>query len=155
MLPAYLANMAPPFTRFWRGWNRPISRRWLGAHKTVVGFCIGVWVALTVTFVQSRIAWDGALLPYANWPLLGLAFGLGAMGGDSLKSLVKRLKGIPPGRPWVPMDQLDFVVGAILLVSPFAPLSWPDVATVLVVSFIGDIAINHLSYALGIRDTQW
>src|ERR1700687_2831286 len=33
MLPAYLANMAPPFTRFWRGWNRPISRKWLGEHK--------------------------------------------------------------------------------------------------------------------------
>jgi len=43
MLPAYLANMAPPFTRFWPGWNRPISRRWLGDHKTVVGFAQGSW----------------------------------------------------------------------------------------------------------------
>ena len=36
MLPAYLANMVPPFARYWPGWNGPISRRWLGDHKTVV-----------------------------------------------------------------------------------------------------------------------
>jgi len=23
MAPAYLANMAPPFVRYWKGWNRP------------------------------------------------------------------------------------------------------------------------------------
>ncbi len=57
MLPAYLANMAPPFTRFWRGWNRPISRKWLGEHKTVMGLCAGLTVALVVTFVRSKINW--------------------------------------------------------------------------------------------------
>jgi hypothetical protein len=155
MLPAYIANMAPPFTRFWPGWNRPISRRWLGDHKTVVGFCAGIGVALVVAFMQSRIALSGGLSSYARWPLLGLAFGFGSMAGDSLKSLVKRLKGIPPGRPWIPMDQLDFVVGSLLLSFPIVTLSWPDIATVLAVSFVGDIAINHISYALGIRATKW
>jgi CDP-2,3-bis-(O-geranylgeranyl)-sn-glycerol synthase len=155
MLPAYLANMAPPFTRYWPGWNRPISRRWLGDHKTVVGFCAGLWVALVVTFVQSRVGWSGGLSSYAQWPLLGLAFGFGSMAGDSLKSLVKRLKGIPPGRPWIPMDQLDFIVGSILLIFPFATLTWPDIAIILAVSFVGDIAVNQISYALGIRATKW
>jgi CDP-2,3-bis-(O-geranylgeranyl)-sn-glycerol synthase len=155
MLPAYLANMAPPFARYWPGWNRPISRRWLGDHKTVVGFCAGVAVALAVTFVQSKVGWSGGLLPYTQWPLVGLAFGFGAMAGDSLKSLLKRLRGIPPGRPWIPMDQLDFVVGSLLLILWFATLSWPDITIILVVSFIGDIAVNHLSYALGIRNTKW
>jgi CDP-2,3-bis-(O-geranylgeranyl)-sn-glycerol synthase len=155
MLPAYLANMAPPFTRYWPGWNRPISRRWLGDHKTVVGFCAGLGVALVVTFVQSRVGWSGGLSSYAHWPRLGLAFGFGSMAGDSLKSFVKRLKGIPPGRPWIPMDQLYFIVGSILLISPFATLTWPDIATVLAVSFFGDIVVNHISYALGIRATKW
>jgi CDP-2,3-bis-(O-geranylgeranyl)-sn-glycerol synthase len=155
MLPAYLANMAPPFTRFWPGWNRPISRRWLGDHKTVVGFCAGLVVALVVTFVQSKVSWGGGLLPYAEWPLIGLALGFGAMAGDSLKSLLKRLDGIPPGRRWIPMDQLDFVAGSLLLITPFAALTWLDIAIILVVSFIGDIAVNHLSYALGIRITKW
>ncbi|KZC21077.1 MULTISPECIES: hypothetical protein [Rhodanobacter] len=38
MLPAYCTNMAPPFTRYWRGWNRPIHERLLGSHKTVLGY---------------------------------------------------------------------------------------------------------------------
>lgn len=97
MLPAYLANMTPPLVRFWKGWNRPISRKWLGDHKTVVGL----------------------------------------------------------GQSWIPMDQLDFVVGALALVSPWAPVTGLDMLTILVFSFAGDIAINHLSYALGIRDTKW
>jgi CDP-2,3-bis-(O-geranylgeranyl)-sn-glycerol synthase len=155
MLPAYLANMAPPFMRFWHGWNRAISRKWLGEHKTVMGFCAGLAVALVTTFVQSKVDWHDGLVPYARWPLLGMAFGIGAMGGDTLKSFLKRLTGIPPGHPWIPMDQLDFVVGSLLLVAPFANVSWPDVAMILVVSFVGDIAVNQLSYALGIRETKW
>ena len=155
MLPAYLANMAPPFARFWSGWNRPISKKWFGDHKTVVGFGAGLMVATAVVFVQSRIHVQAELLPYDRWPLLGLAFGVGAMGGDSLKSLVKRRIGIAPGRPWIPMDQLDFVVGSLLLIGWWAKLSWRDVAIILAISFVGDIIINHLSYALKVRNTRW
>jgi len=32
MAPVYVANMAPPCVKFWRGWNRPISERLLGSH---------------------------------------------------------------------------------------------------------------------------
>jgi CDP-2,3-bis-(O-geranylgeranyl)-sn-glycerol synthase len=155
MLPAYLANMAPPFTRFWPGWNRPISKRWLGDHKTVVGFFAGLAAALMATFVQSKVNWGGGLLPYADWPLIGLALGFGAMAGDSIKSFLKRLNGIPPGRPWIPMDQLDFVAGSLLLISPLARLTWLDIGIILLISLIGDIAVNHLAFALGIRNTKW
>src|SRR5256885_1188018 len=61
MAPAYLANMAPPFVRYWKGWNRPISRRWLGAHKTVLGFAAGVLAATLVTFVQWLSGWAGSI----------------------------------------------------------------------------------------------
>ena len=108
-----------------------------------------------VTLVQSKISWRDGLVPYAQWPLLGLAFGFGAITGDSLKSLLKRWNGIPPGRLWIPMDQLDFVGGALLLISPFAALTFADIATILAVSFVGDIAVNHLSYTLGIRKSKW
>jgi len=155
MIPAYLANMTPPFVRYWNGWNRPISQRWLGDHKTVVGFCSGVLVAVAATFVQSRINWHGDLLPYAQWPFLGLAFGFGAMGGDSLKSFLKRRRGIPPGQSWIPMDQLDFVIGALIFVTPWLTLGWRDLTFILVFSFAGNVTINHLSYWLGIRDTKW
>lgn len=126
MDPAYVANMTPPLSRFLPGWNEPISKRWLGAHKTVVGAMAGVLMALLVAFIQSLITWDGALVDYSRWPLIGLALGVGAMGGDLMKSFFKRRRRIPPGARWVPADQLDFVVGALVLIWPLTHLTWSD-----------------------------
>ena len=155
MAPAYLANMAPPFLARWKGWNPPVSIRWLGSHKTVGGVALGVLVALVAAWTQSLIAWRGSLVPYERWPLVGLALGGGAMGGYIVKSLFKRARGIAPGESWIPADQLDFVAGALIFVAPWARLGLLDVATLVAVSFVGDIAVNHLAYWLRIRDTRW
>ena len=155
MAPAYAANMAPPFVRYWSGWNPPLSQRWLGSHKTAGGFAIGVLTAVAATFVQSRIAWEGALAASEPWLTLGLRFGVGAMAGDTAKSFVKRRAGIAPGRPWIPWDQIDFVLGALALVWGAAALSWVDLATILALSVIGHVLVNHLAYRLGIRNAKW
>src|SRR5450759_1536936 len=147
MAPAYLGNMAAPFVKYWKGWNRPISERWLGAHKTVAGFLLGVIVALGTAFLQSAIDWKGSLVDYAHWPALGLALGIGALGGDALKSLVKRARGIAPGKSWVPFDQLDFAVGALALVWPWARLGWSDALLILAFTFVADIVVNHAACA--------
>jgi CDP-2,3-bis-(O-geranylgeranyl)-sn-glycerol synthase len=92
---------------------------------------------------------------YDQWPVLGLLFGLGAMGGDSVKSFIKRRIGIPPGRPWVPFDQLDFVLGALALIWHRVSLTTTDIVIVLLLSGIGDVLVNHVSYFLGVRATKW
>jgi CDP-2,3-bis-(O-geranylgeranyl)-sn-glycerol synthase len=155
MAPAYAANMAPPFVRYWSGWNRPISRRWLGAHKTVVGFGLGVLAAVTVTFIQSRLAWEGALVASGHWAALGLRFGAGAMIGDAAKSFAKRRAGVAPGDRFIPWDQVDFVLGALALVWGAAALSGADVVTIVLLSVAGHVLVNHLGYWVGIRDVKW
>ena len=76
MLPAYCANMAPPFAKFWRGWNRPIHRHLLGDHKTIVGFTLGVAVAVGAAFLQSRLSPTLPLLWSRDaWLAVGLALG--------------------------------------------------------------------------------
>ncbi len=153
MAPAYAANMAPPFAAYWKGWNPPIARRWLGSHKTVLGFAAGVATAVLVASLQARIAWAGSLVDVDA--ALGLRLGVGAMAGDSVKSFVKRRVGIPPGASWIPFDQLDFAVGALALTWSRVSLSWPDVALILAVTAGGHVLVNHLGYWLGIRDTRW
>lgn len=155
MAPAYVANMAPPFLKYWKGWNAPISRQLLGGHKTVLGFVIGVLAAVLATLVQSRIAWQGSIVDYQAWLALGLLFGIGAMLGDSIKSFFKRRAGIAPGRPWILFDQLDYVLGALVLVWHRVALSALDVVIILLISFAGHILINHLGYWLGVRDARW
>lgn len=155
MLPAYVANMAPPFVRYWKGWNRPISRKWLGEHKTVVGFLCGILAALFTSYLQSRLVWSGSRISYVDWFPMGLAMGFGAMAGDSLKSLFKRARGIAPGQSWMPADQLDFVAGALVFAWPWLRLGWLEILAVLAISFIGHIVVNHLAYWLKIRDVKW
>jgi CDP-2,3-bis-(O-geranylgeranyl)-sn-glycerol synthase len=147
--------MSPPFTRFWRGWNRPINRRLLGDHKTVVGFVLGVAMGVLTAYLQSRIGWQRSLWVSSAWLPVGLAMGFGAMAGDSAKSFFKRRIGITPGKPWVPWDQLDFPIGALLLVWPLVSLSRLDAAIILVFTFVADIAVNHVSYWMRIRETKW
>ena len=155
MAPAYFANMTPPFTRFWSGWNRPISERWLGSHKTVIGALSGVIVAVATAVVQGRIGWQGGIVDYQRWPVIGLLLGVGAIGGDIAKSYFKRRLGIAPGGRWVPADQLDFVIGAVALIAPLARFTLLDVATILAISFVGDLAVNQIAFRLGIRETMW
>ena len=155
MLPVYCANMAPPFVKYWPWWNRPIAERALGSHKTVVGFGLGVTVALAVAFLQSRLDWHGALVDYERWPVIGAACGVGALGGDALKSAVKRRAGIAPGARWIPADQLDFVAGGLLALWPFVRLAPLDIALIVLVTFVGDLLVNRLAYVGGIRGTPW
>jgi CDP-2,3-bis-(O-geranylgeranyl)-sn-glycerol synthase len=155
MAPAYVANMLPPFVAHWRGWNRPISERWLGSHKTVLGFGAGVLGSVVTTCIQSRIAWGGAIAVETGWLELGLLFGIGAMASDAVKSLFKRRAGIAPGRPWIPFDQIDFVVGALALVWASADLTPSDVPVILLVSAVGHVLVNHIGYALGVRRSPW
>jgi CDP-2,3-bis-(O-geranylgeranyl)-sn-glycerol synthase len=155
MLPAYLANMAPPFVKYWRGWNRPIHAYWLGAHKTVVSFALGVAARVVTAFLQSRVASASGLFPYDDWFQFGLAMSVAAMTGDAVKSFGKRRLGIAPGQSWIPADQLDFVVAGLAVLSLWIPLTWMDVVWILIVSFTGDVLINHASFHLGIRETKW
>lgn len=156
MLPAYCANMAPPFARFWHGWNRPIHRRLLGDHKTVVGFGVGVAAAIAVAWLQSRASDIVPILwrPEA-WLAIGSISGVSAMLGDAIKSFFKRRRGYPPGARWVPADQLDFAIAALLGLSLVVPLAVADFAVVLVFTFIADVAINHIAFRIGIRDSAW
>ena len=77
------------------------------------------------------------------------------MAGDSMKSLVKRRIGIAPGKPWIPWDQLDFVLGALAFVGGRAFLSWSDMVLILLLSLGEHIAVTRMAYWTGIRDVRW
>jgi len=121
----------------------------------VLGFFLGIAAAILTALLQSRIHWQSDLVNYEQWFKLGLACGCGAMIGDSLKSYLKRQLKIVPGQSWIPADQLDFVLGGLLALSFWVHLDWLDVIMILIVSFVGDIIINQLSFQLGIRNTRW
>lgn len=155
LLPAYIANMAAPFAKYWPAWNAPISRRWLGDHKTVVGFLLGVVAAILTSYVQSRGSSPLPGFEASIWLSLGCAQGVGAMTGDAVKSFFKRRVGVPPGGRWIPADEIDFIIGAMILGSPWLDLAGLDVVWILSFTFVAHIVVNHVAFRLGIRDTKW
>jgi CDP-2,3-bis-(O-geranylgeranyl)-sn-glycerol synthase len=96
MAPAYCANMAPPFVHLFPVWNRPISERWLGSHKTVGGVLAGLGVALVTALIQWRIRWRGALLLMAHraglsWWDIGITLAVSFFGDVAVNQLAFRL----------------------------------------------------------------
>ena len=53
MLPAYLANMAPPLLKKVNFLNYPIHEKLLGSHKTYRGLIFAVIVGMLIFYIQK------------------------------------------------------------------------------------------------------
>lgn len=176
ILPAYVANMMPVVAGKMRFGRRadgsprglpggePISERWFGAHKTWRGFYAGFFGALFVLVAQTVLARNGVMEEYmvldysvGVFEILGLAFlfGFGAIFGDLVKSFLKRRVGIKSGDSWFPLDQLDFVIGAMAFVWIFVEIPGQVVALVLVATPLLHFLTNLIAYMLGLKKVWW
>ena len=158
MIPAYVANMAPPLLAKYSPWNAPMDFglslnkiRIFGDHKTWAGFVFGVIAAVIVGLFMWHTYWPFEFSGLA-WSLLA---GAGALLGDAVKSFFKRRVAIKPGSPWIPFDQIDYTVGAIALGSFVFFPGWLNAFLVVLLSAFGHIAVNHIGYWIGVRDVKW
>lgn len=162
MLPAYFANMAPVFCKnTLKFLDKPVNSRVFGSHKTWRGLFVGAVFGIIVAYLQhttySDYVWavNISLVNYQQWFLLGLLMGAGAMLGDLVKSFFKRRIGIKPGERWLGFDQLDYVIGALLFTSIIYVPSLIVILAILLISFLGNIIVNHIAYWLKIRKVKW
>lgn len=163
MLPAYVANMMPVIFKWVPLAGFPIHKKWFGAHKTWRGIFAGILSAILIVFAQKQIgaaAKSISLMAYEKFTnseviLFGLAFGSGALLGDLLKSFVKRRLSIPSGKPWVPFDQLDFVIGALLAVSIFYVPPALHIFIIVIITPILHLLTNFIAYGLKLKKVWW
>lgn len=138
----------------WKG------KRILGDHKTWRGLLFGVVFGIATAFVQYLLVntsfghYLGAT-NYDQWLRIGFLLGLGAIVGDSVKSFFKRRSGVKPGGKYMPFDQSDFVIGAILFSLDYWPFSIAQLLLSVAVSILLHIGTNHLAFWLRIRDEAW
>jgi len=170
LLPAALSNAAPIFSAkipFLKRFNAPMDggRSWrghriFGAHKTWRGLISGIVVATVVLWIQQLLVantgWASYIagdIDYAALPLflLGPAFAIGALGGDAIESFFKRDRGIKSGGAWVPFDQLDYIIGSVLISLFFVILSPVQYIWIFVVWFLMHIIASYIGYRLGLK----
>ncbi len=159
LLSAYVANAAPPVF----GGGKPLDnykrlsdgRRLLGNGKTVRGFAAGVLSGVVVAIVLAVIGREMIGLSFMRVLLVGVAAACGTMVGDSLGSFIKRRLGLTGSVPII--DQLTFIVVAMLLAAPFLPfLLTPSVVIfILILTYILHVVMNRVAYALGLKDVPW
>lgn len=142
-LPGLIANMAPVYAHRYN-WlpllNYPIDGGWrlgkyrvLGNNKTIRGLVVGLITGSAIGCLQALIVRSGldlnVIYPqlYHSWPAAvtwGATLAFGALAGDALKSFLKRRLAIPPGHSWIPWDQIDIVIGMLVMSEFMAPLSF-------------------------------
>lgn len=168
MLPAYIPNNVAVLA----GGGRPIDggREWrgkrlLGDGKTWRGTIVGSVAGVLVAVVLNTLNSAASTLLAVQFPTFAigivLAFPLGAMLGDIVASFIKRRAGRTRGSAVPLVDQLDFVVLALIvgaLVDPAWMFRVFDVALVLVVLILTPIlhiGTNILAYVLGLKQEPW
>jgi len=129
VIPIYVANASAmivgggtpiDFKKTWKD-----GRRFLGDGKTWRGLFAGTFLGMTagfglavVAFYLSESEYDFlGLTNFEGFPLMiPLLFSLcfGALLGDVVESFFKRRIGKDRGQDWIPFDQLDFLIGALL-----------------------------------------
>ncbi len=166
MLPAYVPNNAAVLF----GGGRPIDggrmykgKRLLGDGKTwrgtAGGTLAGILVAVVLNVIVSFLRAGDFLPVFPRSVVVMLPFG--AMLGDLLASFFKRRLGRERGVAVPGLDQLDFVVGALLLVVLVAP-NWfgevftlPVIAVILVVTPILHLSMNIAAYQIGWKNEPY
>lgn len=172
LLPAYAANMAPVFAarlNFFPRLAQPLDggKQWfgdylIGSGKTWRGLVVGVLMGTIVGGLQGVVydlGWIRSLSPVEltslSGLLLGFLAGLGSLLGDSLESFIKRRVGIRSGNSWPVFDQVDFIIGAFVLMILIVPWSWPRFATGIIITLILTPLSNWAGYHLKIKKVWW
>lgn len=172
LLPAAVANAAPVFgavAPYLKHWNTPIDggrsfrgHRLFGSHKTWRGLLCGIVAATIVLWMQQLLFESTDWVRYLAGPvdytshailLLGPLFAVGALGGDAVESFFKRQRGIKSGGAWIPFDQIDYIVGAIIVSLPFVVFNPAQYLWMLIVWFIMHLLFSYAGWVAGLKKT--
>ncbi len=152
IFPAYCANAAPVLVGGGRamdfGKNFVDGKRVLGNNKTFRGFFFGLAIGVAVGLVEWML--------FEDYPFLFSLFTpFGALLGDLAAAFLKRRLGIAPGGFFPIVDQVDFVVGAIVFALPLAMVYWELAAAALVITPPIHLLTNIGAYKLKLKKIPW
>jgi CDP-2,3-bis-(O-geranylgeranyl)-sn-glycerol synthase len=153
IFPAYCANAAPVLA----GGGRPIDfgkkffddRPVFGKNKTFRGFFFGLFIGASVGYLETVI--------FGYHPLLGVLTSLGALLGDLAGAFLKRRLGIAPGGLLPVVDQVDFVIGAVLFALPLSMhiMSLELALAIVIITPPLHLLMNLVAYKLRLKNNPW
>lgn len=171
-LPAYFTNMTPPLAKKIGIFNflaKPVdfNKKFLGEpilgnHKTWRGVILGIFVGMSVAKIQQFLFQYSffkkiSFLNYQeiNIVLFGFLISLGTILGDLFFAFIKRRLKLKPGEKFLPWDQINYVLGAAILLTPIFKIDMIIWITILFLTFFLHIIVNRLGFILKIHEAKW
>ena len=175
IFPAYVANGFAVFSsilksshqidggRLYRD-GRPILGGGKSWERFFIGFLSGalfgvvqyVFAPVLLVFIEIYLPLPVELISVV---LLSIPFvfvvALGAMVGDLIGSFIKRRLNINRGRPAPGIDQLDFLIVAILFGVLVLPLPIIHIIFLIVITPIFHLLANFIGYLLRLKEVPW
>ena len=115
----------------------------LGRSKTWRGFAAAI-----VLSVCAAVLID---LPW----LAGTVTAACAMAGDCVSSFIKRRFGLEPSSMMLGLDQVPESLFPAVACSAYLPLGPLDIALIVLVFSVGELAMSRLFFAVGLRDRPY
>ncbi len=152
--PAMVANVTPPIIakilpKFWvfpiDGYASINHKRVLGNNKTWRGLIGGI-VLGQFSFLLVKKYFEP--IPF----YFGSVAAFGVLSGDCLESFLKRRLNISPGKSWFPFDQIDWIIGFLVILSFFIKVDLHMVIFYLVFGFTVHILAKVIGYWLKINN---
>ncbi|MBR0271226.1 MAG: CDP-2,3-bis-(O-geranylgeranyl)-sn-glycerol synthase [Methanobrevibacter sp.] len=170
LLPAYISNSGGLIF----GGGIPVDfgksdsngNRWIGDGVTWRGLIGGTLLGTLVGAIQGYFGPDLLTLygeyivtPIAvgvlNGVLIGFLLAFGALVGDAAGSFIKRRLGIGRGKPAPILDQIDFLVVALLFASLVVNFTLEFIVIAIILTMIIHLIANTGAYLLGIKDVWY
>ena len=140
--------------------------RWIGDGVTWRGIIAGTIIGIITGAVQGYLAplILAEIGQYIITPiitdvnsgiLIGFMLGFGALLGDALGSFLKRRLGIGRGKPAPILDQLDFLIVALIMVAPFVHLNLLFIVNAIVLTLAIHLIANGGAYLHGLKDVWY
>lgn len=160
LLPPYLANASALLMKGKTPLDMHINfldhKPLFGEGKTFKGTFFGIFsgivVATTLNTMFPEVIWEVLKVDY---PYLGILLAFGAIMGDAVASFIKRRRNMPRGREVFLLDQLDFIIGAMVFGSLIYVPSLIEVGVIIAVTLIAHRASNFLAYNLRLKGVPW
>ena len=142
------------------------GNRWIGDGVTWRGFIAGTIIGTLTGAVQGYFGPElmqtfgqYIITPIAtdlhSGIMIGFLLGFGALLGDALGSFIKRRIGIGRGKPAPILDQLDFIIVALILVSLVVELNLLCVVLAIILTLFIHLIANTGAYLLGMKDVWY
>lgn len=158
--PAYAANAFPPIIKGKKplDFGKNISKhRLLGDGKTFEGTIAGILFGMIIGSIQI---YGQAYIP-SEFGLIDMTVPLvfllacGAISGDIVGAFIKRRFNIKRGNPAPLLDQLDFLVFAIIFANYMIDINLQIVLVLLILTPIIHWIANLIGYYGRVKKTPW